>query len=1134
MSNLLKKVAVSVSTVATVAAMGLMPMAAKAAAPGEVYKTGDGTVWFITSDMQKRPFTSAGAFLSYGFLSFSQVKDADASVTALPTGAFIAPADGKIFCATETKGSDVKGECSLITGGQKAAFTSAAVFTGQGFSFSRAISGDSSFLSKTSNIDSASAGHLPGVLVNNSGTVQMVVSGGLWGIPSVDVFNSWGYSFSDVVPANAADKALAQVGVIPARQAGQLVPSGTTTPTPSGAYTASVASDSPAASTLVAGQATANLANFTVSGNGTVTSLKFKRTGVSADATLSNVYLFEGNTRITDAASVSSGFITFAGLNWPVSGARNVSVRSDIATGTSGQTVGVQLVAVNGTDLIVMPSGAIHTIATATLATVAVGVPTSTTTTDPGNDVNVWQSDFSVGTRDVVLNRIALRQIESINSADIRNFRLYVDGVQVSAVGNLDANGYVTFGGFSKTLTTGSRQIKVLADVIGGSSRNIKMSLRNKADLGLVDSQYQVNVTATGTFPAQPASATAVSSGSITVTKAANSPSGSVTKDASNVVLGRWTMTAYGEAIKVETLNFAIDTNNTDQDYTLRNGKVMVNGTQVGSTTGLVADGAASSAASFTTNFMVNPGTPVTVELVSDIYDEEDTGAELVNGSTIQATMLTGSSNGTRQVSLGTVNVPSSNIAANVVTVAVGSLSMAKTGTYGNQTFVSPTSAFKIASYQIAGNSTEDVNVHTIAADIAVAGGPAITDVTDVYFKINGTTQTSVKPTVTATGNSWSVSFVVPKNGTVSLDMYANLSAAFGTADTVAATTTVTGTTANSGTSVNTGAVAGQTITAGAGAISMAFENSSGIAARLLTDGQNDVTTAAYRVSTLNDSQTLQDFTVTVTSATTVNTVKLYADGALIASKPGATSVSFNDLGIPVPANSSKLIEIKLDIGAVTNTTGLATVTTSITAATAAPGSTGVEAAVTPSGTGNTMYVFASVPVIAQAALTNGGDGQLTNGVVTIAKFTMNANGGPIQWKAMNLALSKSTAITGSAVQLFRDGSLVATTAETIAAGTTDTVNIVTTNPESVSGSVTYEVRATIANAAAGNFLTASFSAAESAQESAAYASVAGSNFVWSDVVGDADEVHSVTSDDWHNDYLVVTSPISWTVDWNN
>ncbi len=229
MSNL-KKFIAGFATTALVLSGVLVAAPASAATAGGVYKTTDGTVWFVTKDMQKRPFTSAGAFMSYGFLSFSQVQEADSSVTALPTGSFIAPQDGRIFCATETKASDVSGECSLITGGKKAAFTSASVFTGQGYSFSRAYYGDSSFLEKTSNIENASAQHRPGTLINNNGTIQLVVSGGLWGVPSMDVFNAWGWSFADVVPANSADVLLSQTGIIPARQAGELVPTATTNP----------------------------------------------------------------------------------------------------------------------------------------------------------------------------------------------------------------------------------------------------------------------------------------------------------------------------------------------------------------------------------------------------------------------------------------------------------------------------------------------------------------------------------------------------------------------------------------------------------------------------------------------------------------------------------------------------------------------------------------------------------------------------------------------------------------------------------------------------------------------------------------------------------------------------------------
>ncbi|MDR3642056.1 MAG: hypothetical protein P4L74_00310 [Candidatus Doudnabacteria bacterium] len=71
--------------------------------------------------------------------------------------------------------------------------------------------------------DSTSA-HRPGVLINNNGTVQLVGYNGVLGIPDLATFNSWGFSFSYVVPANAADKAMSQTGVLPARTPGQLTP----------------------------------------------------------------------------------------------------------------------------------------------------------------------------------------------------------------------------------------------------------------------------------------------------------------------------------------------------------------------------------------------------------------------------------------------------------------------------------------------------------------------------------------------------------------------------------------------------------------------------------------------------------------------------------------------------------------------------------------------------------------------------------------------------------------------------------------------------------------------------------------------------------------------------------------------
>jgi hypothetical protein len=359
MHNSLAKKLFAAGVAASTVLMGFAPLAAQAAAHsvGTNVSSSDGTVWMIMTEngqTVRRPYTSAGAFLSYGFNSWANVVQANADDLALPAGSFIPPQDGKVICSDRDDSYAKKGTCYLITGGQKAAFTSAAIFTGRGFSFSRSTTGDVSWMSAAPMINDTTTPNPAGVLINNGGTVQLRGSNVNLGIPDIATFNSWGYSFADVVPANAADKALTQSGVMQTRQAGQLSPNWTTggnqPPVYTGSVNASLASDNPASATVAVHtsyKSVVTLAKFSFTGSGTVTQLQVKRTGVSADSVLSNVYLFEGDTRLTDAASVGgSSLITFnnpTGL-FTVNGSKTISVVAEIAAGTSsGTTVGAQL-----------------------------------------------------------------------------------------------------------------------------------------------------------------------------------------------------------------------------------------------------------------------------------------------------------------------------------------------------------------------------------------------------------------------------------------------------------------------------------------------------------------------------------------------------------------------------------------------------------------------------------------------------------------------------------------------------------------------------------------------------------------------------------------------------------------------
>lgn len=180
-------------------------------------KTSDGTIYTITPDKQRRPYTSAGAFLSYGFNNFASVVDANEGDLQLPVGLFVTPRDGSIVCSD--RGTD-KGTCYLITEGKKAGFTSATIFKALGFSFIDAINGDVSFMPTTDAISSSQQAHKIGTLINNAGTLQIVATQALIGIPSMQVLTSWGYNPARAVLANSFDKAYAQIKVLGERVAG--------------------------------------------------------------------------------------------------------------------------------------------------------------------------------------------------------------------------------------------------------------------------------------------------------------------------------------------------------------------------------------------------------------------------------------------------------------------------------------------------------------------------------------------------------------------------------------------------------------------------------------------------------------------------------------------------------------------------------------------------------------------------------------------------------------------------------------------------------------------------------------------------------------------------------------------------
>lgn len=974
-------------------------------------------------------------------------------------------------------------------------------------------------------------------------------------------FVASGYTFDQVFLVNAKERDFYATGTEITYTGPQQ------TPQVGGKVAVSLASNNPMSGTLVAGQANANLANFTISNNTsstvTVTGVKLQRIGVSADTTLAAVYLFDGATRLTDSASVSSGYVNFinsSGIVTLAAGAsKTIKVVSNIATGSTGQTVGVKVDSITTSPVATVegtPAGNTHTIATATLASASftsASILPSTGTTDPANDVRVFEENVVVSTNAVNFTRISFREVGSIAATDLNNYRLYVDGVMTgSAVASLDANKYVTFdlSSMPKKLETGTHTIKLLADVVGGSSLTYSFSIRYTSDVNFVDTVYNVETLAlvnSSTFSSQSTGTITINPGTVSLAKRTDSPSGTIVKGANDVVLGTWDIKAAGEDVKVDTLRAAYD-ESLNTVSRLRNGRLMLDGVQIGSTADLYEKDGVTTYTEYIVNTTLTAGKTYKLELRADIVDNDGTD-NMANAQTLTAQITAGASNNAQgKVSATLLTVPSTAVTANQMTVGTGSLTLAKYSAYTDQSATVPRTAYKLGSWVLSGNSTEDVNLTGFSIDFTSVTSTTFSsaDLTNVYMKY-GSNTTSTKATVSATGNSYSLSYTLAKNATMNIEVYTDVGSAITSTHSIKSTLTVTGTTAISGASANTSATDGQTIAAATGSIVSAVDASTSPAKNVVRNTTSDV--ASFKFTTSNDSYTITDIAValdaaTATAAAAVSTIVL-KDGS---TQLGTASIVYNNsnyhsdlastyaavftgLNVQVPANGYKVLTAALQIGNIgVNYASTGMNVTAELALFKATNSQGVQAVDTTDRTGNAIYAYASMPTITNVSLPST---NLAAGTATLAKIQISSDSaGQIDWKKIIFTATKTTNPTISSVTLWdadSNSQIVGTptVAGALGAGgvATGTIEFVATNIQSVSGTKTYILKATIGGSiVSGDSVNTNIAQPTTAAAPAAYATVAATSasLVWSD---QSASLHDATTLDWMNDYLIKNLP---------
>ncbi len=926
----------------------------------------------------------------------------------------------------------------------------------------------------------------------------------------------------------------------------------------------SLSSNTASGSTLIYGQANANLAtfNFTAANDGAVTvkTLKVKRTGVSSDALLTAAYLYEGANRLTDNATVSANYITFnnaAGLFTVAAGqTKSITVKSNISsTTTDGANVAVSINAasdVTSTGAAVTGAfpltGNTMSVSSATLATFAFNAttnPSAAGNVDAGqSDYTLWKNAVTIGNRDIVLSSIRLRQIGSVATTDLKDLSFYVDGVKKGTTQQLGTDGYVTFDFSSSpvTLLSGGRTLELRGSIVGGSSKTYSFSLQQATDLVAADSQYNAYVTATA-VPATTGTQT-VNAGTLTVTKLSDSPSGNITKDASGVTLGKYEFKAYGESMKVEYLTAGYTSNDATIGK-LRNGALYANGVQIGSTADLVKD-AGGTTYSLGSSLIITPGTPVTVEIRADIYDNDGTN-NVTAGDTFVADLITYTNGAQRQSSLGYVNVPSAQVTGGTLTVQTGTISLAAQTTYGNQNVVVPKTNTKLAAFTLTGNNIEDTTINSFEVAFTSVTGATFSkdDLNDVYLKY-GSKNSTVKSTVNATGNVWSISETLAKNGNMVIEVWGNIGSTVTATHSMKTSLLVSGTTVGSSQTVTTNGNAvldGQTLTAQTGSIASSLDATTPVSKVVVGNGAQDL--GAFRFTTTNDNYTLTEAVVKVADAAAASNITSLSlkDGAnVVATAPiSGTSATFSGLSLPVAANSYKVLTVVGNLGVVGfgagNTGAAVTVTLD---SFKANNSQGTETADATDRAGNAIYVYKATPTIATQTLPST---LLSASTMTIAKLSITGNTDTIAWKKLTVGVTKTAnptiaALAGAngtgSVTLYdeTDTAIPGTIAFAGLVGGAASANVVftATNEQLVSGSKTYTLKATIGGApVAGDSVSTTLTrGAVAYAASAAYTGTADgyNGFVWSDQSGDTTTpTHSLTSADWSNDWLIKNLP---------
>ena len=738
------------------------------------------------------------------------------------------------------------------------------------------------------------------------------------------------------------------------------------TPPPSGSLAVGLASSSPASANIARGARGVTFSKFQFNGGtsaSSITTLVVKRIGAGAPGDFDNVYLYDGDARLTSGRSINSSTneVTFSNLNVsvPSNGSKVLSVVGDIAAGAGqGNSNAFEIESaakISGSTFTgTFPvAGSYMTNAAATVGTVT--VDKSGSITDPKiGDIGAQIAEFKLtaGTEDISVRRIALYNSGSINSANLTNLKLKLNNGTEVATSTGFVNDIATFVLASPVvITNGSNKIfQLFADVTGRKNDTIKISIDNDADLYATGNTYGYGTTVTRTaydnsaLNGTDASWCTLLGGTITVTS-----NGPATADIGQNLTDKAFLNlaiASGANAEVRTLTLKVTGSDlinaglTAAYFT--NIKISDGSTIVAGPKELVLGGGDVQTLAFTDRFNLTAGQ--TRNLVVSMNVSNLAPAS----STVHVDLVAFGATDIKSLDTNdyiTDIVPSTDIVGKTMTVKVSGLSLSLASTPASQNAVinkqnidtvgllltaGAASAVTVTSVKFTGyiDANGATGGYTYAA--GTQGGTSLRDVVSSVALYNATSGQLVDSVKTLAANGTvifsGISIAIPAAGTVKLVPRVNVSASDNDCsfyfDIATAATDITSQDSNNADITETGTANNAptvVITMKAVGTLTAATSAGTPTTTIAQAGSNDVEFSRVKFYAIDESFTIQTLQIKNASATDINLagVTLTYGSTSVTGYISGQAITFTGLAISVPKDGNTEVIVKANMNTI-------------------------------------------------------------------------------------------------------------------------------------------------------------------------------------------------------------------------